>query len=281
MQIIDLVYKNSIVNIIQFPDGQKDVQINLPYEIKNKYKFEIQSRFNNFEDLGLIICATKALRRLGVKNISLYIPYLLGSRSDRQFLSGGNSYLVDVVAPIINAQSFNKVTVLDAHSDVSSACINNLNIIDNSDLVLYALKDLKKDFNLIVVDAGAAKKIDSLAKIIYNEQDYDFDIIQCHKKRNIVSGNIELVEVYTNDLNNRPCVIVDDIADGSASFIYCVKELEKVKGYTESILIVTHGIFSKGIDVLRDNFKSLYSTNSYRDIPDDTNFLKQLNIYKK
>lgn len=281
MQIIDLVNKNSIVNIIQFPDGQKDVQINLPYEIKNKYKFEIQSRFNNFEDLGLIICATKALRRLGAKNISLYIPYLLGARSDRQFSVGGNSYLVDIVAPIINAQQFDKVTVFDAHSDVSSACINNLNIIDNSDLVLYALKDLNKDFNLIVVDAGSAKKIDSLSKIIYDKQDYDFDIIQCHKKRNIVSGNIELVEVYTNDLNNRPCVIVDDIADGSASFIYCVKELEKVKGYTDSILIVTHGIFSKGIDVLRDNFKSLYSTNSYRDIIDDTNFLKQLNIYKK
>lgn len=174
--------------ISQFPDGQQNIVIfhnfgkykQIPiqdyrsedqnYQINERiinlpnYKVTIKSHFNSFKDLELIICATKALRRLGVKEINLYIPYLLGARSDRQFQEGSNSYLVDVIAPIINAQKFESVTVLDVHSDVAAACINNLKVIDNTRLVRHGIIDLCKNEDLkgIVVvspDAGAQKKI--------------------------------------------------------------------------------------------------------------------------
>lgn len=144
---------------------------------------------------------------------------------------------------------------------------------------------MDKKFNLIVVDAGASKKAEILAQQL--SKDYDITLIQCHKKRNIKTGEIEKLEVYSNDLQNLPNIIVDDIADGAGSFIFCVKELQKIKGYKNSYLIVTHGIFSKGFAELNQYFDGIYCTNSYRDIKDTeyhasenikTN-VKQLNIF--
>lgn len=141
---------------------------------------------------------------------------------------------------------------------------------------------MEKQFNLIVVDAGASKKIDDLAKQLFNNN-YKFNIIQCHKHRNIKTGNIEKLEVYSNNLENLPNIIIDDIADGAASFIFCVKELQKIQNYKNSFLVVSHGIFSKGFKELNQYFDGIYCTNSYRDIADDeygekTN-VKQLNVF--
>ena len=171
METLNLMYPEESeieFKISHFPDGQQNIDIKsfkesveevfwaIPgrystphnantfrkYEINNEVKVQIKSRFNSFKDLELIICAIKALRRLGVKDISLYIPYLLGARSDRQFVEGGNSYLVDVIAPIINSLEFESVTVVDVHSDVAAACIKNLKSLDNVDLVNKSLYNI-------------------------------------------------------------------------------------------------------------------------------------------
>lgn len=144
-----------------------------------------------------------------------------------------------------------------------------------------------KKINLICVDAGASKKIDSLAKELSKQ--YEVNVVQCHKKRNVKTGEIEKLEVFSNDLNNLPCIIVDDIADGANSFIYCVKELQKIKGYKNSYLIVTHGIFSKGFEELSKYFDGIYCTNSYKDVRlnqpindilgADPKFVKQLDVF--
>ena len=136
--------------------------------------------------------------------------------------------------------------------------------------------------NLICVDAGASKKIDNLAKELSKQ--YEVNVIQCHKKRNVKTGEIEKLEVFSDNLNGLPCIIVDDIADGANSFIFCVKELQKIKGYKNSYLIVTHGIFSRGFNELLNYFDGIYCTNSFRDIPSlqkdghPTN-IKQLNVF--
>jgi phosphoribosylpyrophosphate synthetase len=174
----DIKYK-----ISQFPDGQQDVIIETKDYLLNKYTgcyedIKISSRLNNFKDLELIICTVKAFRRMEHKMLHLYIPYLLGARSDRQFVEGGTSYLVDVIAPIINSLEFESVTVMDVHSDVAAACINNLKVVDNIKLVKHFLlheypntklsnvadsngniEMFGNNFILISPDAGASKKI--------------------------------------------------------------------------------------------------------------------------
>lgn len=269
----------------------------------NNIKVQIKSRLNNFQDLELIIAATKSLRNLGVKEIHLYTPYFLGSRSDRQFEEGSNNYLRDVICPIINSLEFESVTVLDPHSDVLEACLNNFKKESNLELLnftlerlfggnfKYSAEKLQKKFNNVILvspDAGASKKIYKIAEQI----GYKGDIITCSKDRDI-EGKLTRTVVPGHEIKAQDYIIIDDICDGGATFINIAKELQrKWKGlnHTPKIyLVVTHGIFSKGFEELSKYFDGIYCTNSYKDVRlnqpindilgADPKFVKQLDVF--
>jgi ribose-phosphate pyrophosphokinase len=145
MKILNLtnIDKSDIkYEIYHYPDGQNNLKIiTNPYNEKNE-SVTIKSRLNNFIHLEKIICATKSLRNLGVKEIHLYTPYFLGSRSDRKFEEGSNNYLKDVICPIINSLEFSSVTVLDPHSSTLEACLTNFKEISNQNLVKFAINDI-------------------------------------------------------------------------------------------------------------------------------------------
>ena len=135
--------------VSKFPDGQQSINIIVQdptdfYDMSTNIKdgVEIRSRMNSFKDIELIVCANQALKNLGVKKIELFVPYFLGARSDRKFSIGSVNYIKDVIAPIINLQGFDKVTVIDPHSMVLEACINNFDEKSNSELVFKSIKDI-------------------------------------------------------------------------------------------------------------------------------------------
>ena len=133
--ILNLAYPSRSTvgyKVSKFPDGQQTVDITYAYEAQFVGEnVLISSRLNSFKDLELIICATQALRELNCGSISLYVPYFLGSRSDRKFKKGGVNYLKQVICPIVNSQNYTRVTTMDPHSDVLEACLNNYVKIDN------------------------------------------------------------------------------------------------------------------------------------------------------
>jgi ribose-phosphate pyrophosphokinase len=270
----DIKYK-----ISRFPDGQQDIVID---EYPATKSIQIQSRFNSFKDLELIIAANKALRRMGYNKISLYIPYILGARSDRQFQEGGTSYLVDVIAPILNAQKFKYIQALDVHSDVAAACIENLIVTNNYELVEQAIAYLKspqqtfsqalENFILVSPDAGAQKKISKLAEVL----EFKGKIITASKHRSVDGTLTETqVPVTTDDLYSaKDFLIVDDICDGGRTFIEIAKvikaeqerhnQLTALRG--KLYLIVTHGIFSNRLKELNKYFDLIFCTNSVQNI---------------
>lgn len=270
--------------IIQRSDGQQDVVINTK-DIKLSgitdtgkswsLGVTIKSRFNSFRDLELMIGATKSLRKLGIEEIHLYIPYLLGARGDRKFESGGNAYLVDVLAPVINLQGYKSVTVIDAHSDVASACINNLIVLDNAQVVKRALTLLTllsvaegapiHIFDKLVLlspDAGALKKVYHVIK----EFKFPGDVIVASKHRDIKSGDILATTVpYKNEYSDKTIVIIDDICDGGRTFIEIAKAIKAdSKHQGKVVLVITHGIFSYGIKPLSGLFDLVVTTNSVK-----------------
>lgn len=304
---LNLVYptKSDIgYKISQFPDGQQDITIlssinpNFPVnngislnEIKN-YEIKISSRFNSFKDLELIIASTKALRRLGVKTIHLYIPYLLGARSDCQFVEGGTSYLVDVISPIINAQGYESVTVIDVHSTVAPACINNLKMIDNSDLVKYFFDYMvnKNDGSwvqplVVSPDGGSLKKIYKVTEKI----GFTGDILTCSKSRD-TDGKLSKTYVPLSVYDaNKDLVIIDDICDGGRTFINIVDTIKINRSlssvvhpsqYGRIYLIVTHGIFSAGFHTLSEEFDAIVCTNSVKDISRENMELEKGNKFE-
>jgi ribose-phosphate pyrophosphokinase len=158
MDFINLVNPDDIYSfkyeVSHFPDGQhslnliesesRDYTFDALREHAKKHGITIKSRLNSFEDLEIILCATQALKNLGIKRIRLYIPYCLGGRSDRKFVKGGINYIKDVIAPIINLQGYEEVEIMDPHSQTLESTINNFVEIKNNDLVLFAINDIYK-----------------------------------------------------------------------------------------------------------------------------------------
>lgn len=243
-----------------FPDGQEDITI---LEIGPVDHVKINSRFDSFKSLELIIAATAALRRIGINTISLNIPYLLGARSDRQFVKGGTSYLVDVIAPILNAQNFHQVFVMDVHSDVAAACINNLVSNFQSELLNRAAVELPPNFTLVSPDGGALKKIFKVEDH-FTSLGKKVTVLPCNKHRG-PDGKLTktVVPIYADVPNTF--VIVDDICDGGRTFINLAEQIKRDYSAIDPtvMLIVTHGIFSNGYLDLFRAIDKIFCTNSY------------------
>ena len=66
--------------------------------------------------------------------------------------------------------------------------------------------------------------------------------------RDTATGNIIRTDISVQDFKGANLMIVDDICDGGRTFIELAKVLrERNAGKIE--LFITHGIFSKGVDV--------------------------------
>jgi ribose-phosphate pyrophosphokinase len=251
--------------VSKFPDGQQSVTIDEAPAFIQGSDVKLYSRLNNFRDLELIICANQALRNMAVSTVSLYVPYFMGARSDRKFSEGSVNYLKQVICPIINAQKFNAVLVLDPHSDVLEACLDNYEKLDNHTVVKHALTDIdnkngaQERIVLVSPDAGAYKKIFDVA------QKFDItNVVTAMKHRDIKTGKITHTEIpdITKYGEDHKFVIVDDICDGGRTFIELAKEIRKHNAISDIYLIVTHGIFSAGFEELGKHFTKIYTTNS-------------------
>lgn len=249
-----------------FPDGQKiaHIDINLLSEIVREHNMGnvITIKFLwSWENLQILIGVVAILKSWGVDRFVLKIPYLFGSRADRQFDTCEPHYLKQVIAPIINSLGAFRVYSHDVHSDVAEACIDNFTSLPRKHYVEKALQHLKEHtlnnrVCLVVPDAGAVKKS--------HEIDYLFqDVVFATKYRVIETGEICYIKLdKLSDTHNY--LIVDDICDGGATFLSLANEIRKHDPFCQISLYVTHGIFSKGLDRLRETFKFIYTTNSVR-----------------
>ena len=276
LDLTDISNSDISYKISKFPDGQQSITIQ-PFD--STQKVQISSRMNSFRDIELIICANQALKEMGAEKIELYVPYFIGARSDRKFGEGQTNYLKNVICPIINSQGFSKVIVLDPHSDVLEACLDNFKKIDNIRLVDFALSEIKgrsSQTALISPDAGALKKIFDVAK--------EFNITNvttASKVRDIISGNIIRTELPTMDLTDiEHFIIIDDICDGGRTFIELAKVI-RLQTDKPIHLVVTHGIFSAGFEELEKHFDSIFTTDSiHTDVAElGATKVKQLTIF--
>ncbi|WP_299261112.1 ribose-phosphate diphosphokinase [uncultured Aquimarina sp.] len=222
----------------------------------------ITHRLNSFNDVGLLLVATDALRRMDVKLINVLIPYFPAARQDRVMVSG-ESLSVKVYADVINAQKYNQVMVFDPHSEVTPALLNNVKVIENYEYVKECLDQINEAVVLISPDGGALKKIYKVSEYLGG-----IEVVECSKKRDVKTGKLSGFRVYEEDLKGKHCVIVDDICDGGGTFLGLATAL-KEKNAGKLSLVVSHGIFSKGFEELNKSFDIVFTTNSFRDIKEE------------
>jgi ribose-phosphate pyrophosphokinase len=250
------VYSRSSVitpEIGKFPGGEIRVKINEPvYE-----EARIEAMLLNSDDVMTLVMLTDALRELEVEKIRLTMPYIPYARQDR-VCNPGEALSIRAFADIINSLNFASVVVFDPHSEVSSALIKRSIVTPRSQL----MRQHEAVYNwickggwdtnpiyLVSPDAGSVKKSYEIAKVFPQFT----GIIFAEKVRDVSSGNIvkTIVHNVPADINKAKLLICDDICDGGRTFIELANWFSD-NHYTpqEINLYVTHGIFSKGTDVL-------------------------------
>lgn len=270
---INLFESNEQVKLSRFAGGENHVKFLVDFNPDDKVK--INTRLNSADDIMNLCLAVDALRNMFVKHIEVFIPYIPYARQDRVMVPG-EPLSVKVFAGILNALNLNKVTVFDAHSDVSPALINKCVNIPNHEMVKHFKKEFGlSDFLLVSPDLGAYKKIDKLAAKI----EYKNEIITGIKIRDLATGQIVKSDVNASDLGGKACVIVDDICDGGRTFIELASAL-KAKNCGKLYFICSHGIFSHdALTRLKEaGFTQVGSSNSIRN-DEQTDFYKRYDLF--
>jgi len=267
----DSLGNKSLINFdsFTFSGGEEHIRFE-KFDYSKTIKIEIFARLIDSSKLMQLMLAVDALKRLsnGTLPIELITPYFPYARQDRVCVEG-EALAAAVMANIINILAFSKVTIWDAHSDVSPALLNNIENVEQTTL-LTKCKDLSDrlatgELTLISPDAGASKKTIKIAEKFNGEP----EVIQAQKVRNLKTGEIIKTEIL-GDVKGKKVLIADDICDGGRTFVELAKAL-KSNGATEVSLFITHGIFSKGLAVFKDLIESIYTTDSFRPASEFTN----------
>lgn len=281
---IPIISTNEIdYDTFTFPGGEVHIKIKYSEQLLDRRDTNvfITHRVKNMNDLMLILLAKDTLNNLGFTNINLMLPYLPYGRQDRR-TSIYEPLSIKVFTNLINSAEFSKVIIIDPHSDVTSALLNNCIILDREIYITRSINRIREIYSfhgsmkpyIISPDAGAAKKL--ITTVSNNLRAAEISgFVRCDKVRNLETGQLSGFEVYAKDLEIKPCIIVDDICDGGGTFLGLATELKK-KNAGALYLYVTHGIFSNGFDTLLEYFNRIFTTNSYQNI--NTKLVEQFRL---
>ena len=265
----------------QFGSGENHLQILTP----SSRRVEIMFRYRGDESIIQLLLLTDALRRQGVQEIDLTIPYFPGARQDR-VCNQGEALSVKVYADLINQQNFRRVAIFDPHSEVVVALLNHVQVTKNHQFIQNVIAEINAEIgaekadgnnaNVILVspDAGSNKKIFELSSQLGG-----IEIVRADKLRDVRNGAIIGTEVFCEDLSGKVAVIVDDICAGGRTFIELAKKL-KSKNCKKIFLVVSHYEGTANTDRLAESgIDRVYTTNSLRDLT-TTEFLRVNDIWQ-
>ena len=190
------------------------------------------------------------------RNDFLYLPYIPHARQDR-VKSKEDIFTLKYFAEIINSLKFKQVTVLDPHSSVSEALINNIEVLSPKCFIQKVLDDIGTDDLLMFYpDEGAMKRYSGMV-----EMEYAFGI----KKRDWATGKIEGLDVAgcTYMIKDSRILIVDDICSRGGTFYHSAKKLTEL-GAKEIYLYITHceNTILEGELLTSGLIEKVYTTNS-------------------
>ena len=230
--------KNKLVNssIRKFSDGEIYIEIN--ENIRGNSIFLLQSVSSPANDnlMELMLCID-ALKRSSAKNITAVIPYFGYARQDRK-VAPRTSISAKLVSNLITKAGADRIVTVDLHAGQIQGFFDIP--VDNLFATPIFSRHIKKNIkgrNLICVspDVGGVERTRALARKL----DIGIAIID---KRRPTPGKSQVMNVIGN-VNNKTCIIVDDIIDSGGTIVNAAQALIN-RGAKEVHVYITHGVLS-------------------------------------
>lgn len=249
-----LLLNDKEVKFEKFPNGESRLikeGIEELWQVVNQVSF----KYEDDSDLIKLMLLKNYLDNLKFEEVDLLIYYMPYSRMDRS--ENGSPFTLKYVSNFINNLNFNDTTVIEPHSDVTPALLNNTKSkYINFDLLPLVMKEVgfnKEVDYLFFPDAGAAKRYHSLK---------GFKQLVGHKDRDFKTGEIKSLKVVGDiDVFPRKVIIVDDLSSYGGTFVHSSKSLKNM-GIEEVYLLVAHAENSIFKGQLFDHINKLFTTNS-------------------
>jgi len=226
-----------------FPDKTSQVwklpKENLEYFYKENFA-EVTWVFESEAEI-IHLAQLKTLLDTYVDDVHLHMFYVPYARQDKR-VDNNATFAFRTFAKILNSLGFSVVRVLDFHNKSRLSLINNVEELPVS-VYIYKAIDLTRADLLLYPDHGA--------RIRYSNCEYGLNYVYAIKDRDQLTGYIKKVNL-TGAVRGKKVLIVDDICDGGMTFKLVAEKALKA-GAKEVHLYTTHGIFSKGLQTLRDS----------------------------
>lgn len=253
----------------RYPAGEVQVRLTkLGLEkLANSDAYEIELRsVPDMMELGQLVDAINGVKH--VFNRSLMLNYLPYGRADRRFTEG-DSFGLRVFFQLLEPMRFTTIWTFDAHNEVElhkqgvALLINTVNLkptFDQVDQIRPCLNRMRRssgipfeEMALILPDEGAAKRYD-LGK-------YNMKVFTGGKHRDPETGKLTGFSIDRDVVGASAALIIDDICDGGGTFIGLAEEIKKIAPKIMLGLYTSHGIYSKGLGVLYEQFDWVFASD--------------------
>ncbi len=236
---IALSLNSSLVNrdISYFSNGEKKISIH--DNLRGENVAIIQS-FINPVDESIIetLLIIDALERMGVRHVSLVIPWMGYSLQDKVF-SEGEPISAKVIATLISNSYVKRVFLMDLHNDSIPAFFNipthYLSALEVFEAYLKSNLDLSESV-IVSPDFGGLKRARKLAKRL------SLPLVNIDKTRDLQTGEVTAVALH-GDIKDKIAIILDDVIVSGSTVVEassCIKNA----GAKEAVFLSSHGLLT-------------------------------------
>jgi len=221
----------------RFSDGE--VMVEIIDSVRGRDVFIVQPvcRPSN-ENLMELLVMLDAVKRASARRVTAVVPYFGYARQDRRPRSARVSITAKLVANLIGIAGADRALTMDLHADQIQGFFNIP--VDNVYASPVLLGEVwKHEYpNLMVVspDVGGVVRARALAKRL---DDADLAIIDKRRPR---ANEAEVMNII-GDVNDRTCVMIDDMADTAGTLCSAASALKR-HGARNVVAYCTHAVLS-------------------------------------
>ena len=209
------------LEVRRFPDGEKYLRI--LNEVKNEHVIVIQSMHHTPDDfLFEYLLLVDALKDLGAKRVTSFVPYFAYARQDERF-KPGEALSFKTVSKLIQSVGTDEIFTIDMHqhrvvksSEVFGIPSHNLSAMQL--LADYVGKEGKLTNPLVI---GPDMEAEQWAKLAADSLNTEYDVFE---KKRFGDSKVE-VRPRKSSAKDRVVLIVDDIISTGGTIIEASKIL--------------------------------------------------------
>lgn len=241
--------------ITKFPDGTSQVwHVDKIFEYADNVEIQFLWENNEAEVIHfLMLLDLVSYDENNYNSILLTIPYMPYARQDKEinnYTTFALNTFYKMLNSIVSDRKKIKIETFDLHG------YNNLPVAMNIRPFFYHVVETFKPDVIFYPDKGAYTRYNKHVNeiVLFGEK------IRDQSNGKIIDYQIRNSEYF--NIQDKKILIRDDLCDGGATFVQAAKALKKL-GAGEIALCVSHGVFSKGFDEMKEaGISQFFYTNS-------------------